>query len=133
MKYRKGFTLVETLASLCIIFIIALSVINLFGENNKIFKNISSDVEIKTNLRIAIDFLYNTLKEADNILIENDIVVDGRKIYLKKGILRYNTDSEQIAVGIDTFCVYRVKPALYKINVTSGEYTYSTYVQQRGE
>lgn len=95
---------------------------SIYMQSEKNIELIGNQINSMSNLRIAMDFVGDKLREGQSILIESGgVKANGSKIYLKNNILRYNTDSEQIACDISSFMVEKENDlGLYKITLVSG-------------
>jgi prepilin-type N-terminal cleavage/methylation domain-containing protein len=129
---KKGFTLIEVVLSLSILCIIAVISIDFIKLNDRVFYNISDSIDRKSNLRIAMEFLYRTIRDCDSIeILSNGIKVDNERIYIKNNILRYSVDSQQIAPNITNFSVDKITDILYKIHISSEDAELITFVKVR--
>lgn len=129
---RKGFTLIEVVAVVAIFLIVTTMSFNFFNFNNRIFYNICSSVDQKANMRIAMEFIYTHIRDSQTISFQNKILtVDGRRIYIRNNILRYDTDSQQVAPLITSFNIIDKGSGLYEISLLSNEYLLTTYVKRR--
>lgn len=124
---KKGYTLIEVMVSLFIFFIIislTLEFISFSMGLNMDLKGRSSDL---INATIAIDFIQDKIRTGNIEPINNynkdrlEILktFDGSILYLKNGILRYSTDSQQITPNIDYVFVEKISNNLFKISVTT--------------
>jgi prepilin-type N-terminal cleavage/methylation domain-containing protein len=136
MKIKKGFTLIEILVVLFIFSIIVVVCLNFFTTNNKIYSKVSKDVDKHSNVRIALEFVSKKIRDGKTIVISDSgrkISVDSKYIYLNNNILRYDTDSQQIASGITdiNFQEVNAEDGLYKIKITSNDYSLTTLIDKR--
>ncbi|WP_078695753.1 PilW family protein [Caloramator quimbayensis] len=133
---NKGFTLIEVLLMIIVLSSITVYVMNfLFHYNNFVWK-IEDNVDIQENMKIAMDFLYDSIVKAGSINIENNsIYIDGKKFYIKNNILRYDTDSQQIASGITKIEIIKISDNqnLYFIKIYSNNKIETTYVLNRSD
>ncbi|TDT61964.1 PilW family protein [Fonticella tunisiensis] len=138
MYKKKGFTLIEIIAALFIFSIIVAITFNFINFNNYLFSNISSSVDKKGNLRIAMDFVIEKIRNGNVIIIEENngkVTIDGKSIYVKNNILRYDVDSQQIAPEITDFKVFleNETSGLYRVRIVSEIYSFETFVMKRGK
>lgn len=138
MYKKKGFTLIEIIAALFIFSIIVAITFNFINFNNYLFSNISSSVDKKGNLRIAMDFVIEKIRNGNVIIIEENngkVTIDGKSIYVKNNILRYDVDSQQIAPEITDFKVFHENETsgLYRVRIVSEIYSFETFVMKRGK
>lgn len=133
---KKGFTLIEVLFTLIVLSTISVYIMNfLFHYNNFVCK-IKDNVDTQENMKIAMDFLYDIILKADSIKIENNsIFIDGKKVYIKNNILRYDTDSQQIASGITKIEIEKIydNQNLYFVKMYSNDNVQSTYILNRSD
>lgn len=131
---KKGYTLIEVVASLAILSIITFITFDFFNHNNRIYSNINTSIDQKANVRIALEFIYSTIRDCAEIKVQNNVLtVDNKNIYVRNNILRYGTDSEQIAPFITNFQVTYKGSGLYKVVVSSEDYILSTLVKKRNQ
>lgn len=152
---KKGFTLIEIMISLCILSILVLITFNFVLYNDKNYSSSGKGIDESINLRIGLEFLVNQIASADRVeLIDlsgtvNAIKVtsissynpgvylkitygaDVDKVYILRNILRYNTASEQIVSGIESFSIEDRGRGLYKISISSESQTLSTLIYRR--
>lgn len=136
MKTKKGFTLVEILVVLLIFSIVVVVCLDFFTTNNKIYSKVSKDVDKHSNVRIALEFVSKKIRDGKTIVITDGgrkISVDSKYIYLNNKILRYDTDSQQIAAGITDIIFQEVnaEDGLYKIKIISNDYSLTTLIDKR--
>lgn len=132
INLKKGYILIETLTSILII--AALLCITLdFYINQTIFLNRQSEkIDSNLNARIAIEFLTDKIKNAENIILAGESVyVDNKKIFLKDDVLIYDYSSVQIANKIKKFSVNYIGNGLYEITVDSLFSSNSVIVKNR--
>lgn len=133
---KSGFTLIETVLVLFIISLISIASLSFIQFNINLFRNMEDSIDKQSNIRIAVDFVYDRIKEAKDIKVfDDEIMLDGKRVYVKNNILRYDTDSQQIACGINQIKVYEIKNngKLYCINVSSGDFSQTTLVLNRSD
>jgi prepilin-type N-terminal cleavage/methylation domain-containing protein len=129
---KKGFTLIEVISVVAILSIITAVSLNFFNFNNRVFYTICSSVDKKANMRIAMEFIYTRIRDSQTISFPNRILtVDGKRIYIKNNILRYDVDSQQVAPLITELNIVDKGSGLYEISLFSEEYTLSTFVKRR--
>ncbi|SKA81837.1 hypothetical protein SAMN05443428_104124 [Caloramator quimbayensis] len=128
--------MIEVLLMIIVLSSITVYVMNfLFHYNNFVWK-IEDNVDIQENMKIAMDFLYDSIVKAGSINIENNsIYIDGKKFYIKNNILRYDTDSQQIASGITKIEIIKISDNqnLYFIKIYSNNKIETTYVLNRSD
>lgn len=130
---RKGFSLIELIVAIFIFSLIVLTCSSIYTVNIKSFNYMDECVEERVNLRIAMDFLADLIRDGQSIVIEgNNVTIDGKRIYLINNILRYHTDSQQIANNVTSFKVSKLNEnGLYNIILTSGKYSLNTLIKKR--
>ncbi|MCX7885187.1 MAG: type II secretion system GspH family protein [Caloramator sp.] len=107
---KNGYTLIEVLMATIILAVLLSYVLNFLYYYNAFIKKIESNVDIQENMKIAADFLYENIIKAQNIDVEKDfLLIDGKRIYIKDNILRYDTDSQQIASGISKIEIKKIE------------------------
>ncbi|MCX7951159.1 MAG: prepilin-type N-terminal cleavage/methylation domain-containing protein [Clostridiales bacterium] len=126
---KKGFTLIETMISLFIFSIIVFLVLDFYGFNERLNKNLIDDSNDLLNGYIAVDFISDTIRKNKIEIIDKnqngrcEIIktTDGQTLYLKgsNGILRYASDSQQITINILDVKVEKIRDKLYKVAVTT--------------
>lgn len=129
----KGFGLLETIISIsiaCIIIIIACSI---YAQSEKYLGVVGDKIDSLENLRIGMDFVEDKLRGSHSVLNESEVItIDGSRVYLKNGILRYNTDGEQIASKISSFGVQKINDkGLYKITLSSNNINMNSLIEVR--
>lgn len=124
---RKGLTLIELMVSISILLIIITICSNILINGLITFHSISQNVNASQELKIAMDFICDTMEKGSMISIGTaKVTVDSDTIYLKNNILRFDQDQQQIACNIDSFVVEKVKEnELYRISLSSGNDTRS--------
>jgi prepilin-type N-terminal cleavage/methylation domain-containing protein len=129
---KKGYTLIEVIASLAILCIIVFISFDFLGHSNRVYSSINTSIEEKANVRIAMEFVYSCMRDGKQIKFQNNVLtIDNKDIYVKNGILRYGSDSEQIAPLVTNIQVVDKGMGLYKILIFSDEYLQSTFVKKR--
>ncbi|MCX7695069.1 MAG: prepilin-type N-terminal cleavage/methylation domain-containing protein [Caloramator sp.] len=131
---KKGFTLIESIVALFIFLIIVIVSLDFYGYSislNKELNNNNSDI---INANIAFDFITDKIRTGKiqliNSINNNRLEVfktsDGGILYIKNGILRFNSDSQQIVPDINYVFVEKKSDKLYKVTITTkskNEYT----------
>ena len=130
---KRGFTIVELMISLSIMVIIITICFNTYLLTLREFAVLEGGVDGKANVRIAMDFITERIREGRSIIFGvEDVTIDGDRIYLRNNILRHGTDSQQIANNINSFGVIRVNDGgLYKVSVVSGSLCTNTLIRKR--
>lgn len=70
MKIKKGMTLIELIVTMGIVVICLCMFSLIFNSNNKIFKNVLGEYDIKNNSKIACENIANIIKYSDEILLD---------------------------------------------------------------
>lgn len=133
---KKGFTSIELLMTLIILSTISVYIMNFLFHYNSFVLKIEDNVDTQENMKIAMDFLYDIISKADSIKIEKDsIFIDGKKVYIKNNILRYDTDSQQIASGITKIEIEKIydNQNLYFVKMYSNDNVQTTYILNRSD
>jgi phage gp45-like len=96
-------------------------------------KDIDREIDSRANLRIAMDFLCDRIKEATNITPGcNSIKINYDTIYIENDILRVNVNAQQIAYGIGFMNVETVNGnGLMKVTLKSNTEDIVTFVCKR--
>jgi prepilin-type N-terminal cleavage/methylation domain-containing protein len=138
MYKKKGFTLIEVLIVLFILGIVAAVSMDFFISSRKVYSKISDGVDKQANVRIAMEFITRHIRNAKSISLSKDsggkdvLTIDGDKLYLRyDNILRFKVDSQQIASNITAFNAVDMGSGVYKITVTSDDYSQTTLISQR--
>ncbi|QCX32715.1 hypothetical protein FDN13_02780 [Caloramator sp. E03] len=131
---RKGYSLIETLIAAMICSFITIYMLDFISYNNIFLYKIEDITNIQENMNIAADFLYENIIKSNDIRIEdNNFFIDGKRVYIKNNILRFDTDSQQIASGITKIQIKKMKDRLYTLTLYFGSYSNTFYVLSRGD
>lgn len=134
MMRKKGYTLIETLIASMICFFITIYVFNFLFYNNIFLYKIEDITNMQENMNIAADFLYENIIKSNDIRIEDsNFYIDGKRVYIKNNILRFDTDSQQIASGITKIHIKKMEGKLYTLTLYFGSYSSTFYVLSRGD
>lgn len=130
-RKSRGFTLVEGVVSLLIISIVVITSLNFYRVSKKLLLEGEKQGNINSNLRIAQEFIVDKVRNSENLVLDNgSIFIDGKKLFVEKNILRYNTASQQISTDIIKVSIENMENSICRITVT-GEYeTISTFVKR---
>lgn len=132
---KKGFTLIESIVSLFIFLIIVIVSLDFYGYSISLSKELNNNNSDIINANIAFDFITDKIRtgriQLINSINNNRLEVfktsDGGILYIKNGILRYNSDSQQIVPDINYVFVEKKSDKLYKVTITTkshNEYTW---------
>lgn len=130
---KRGFTLVEGIVSLLIISIVIITSLNFYRVSKKLLLETENQGHINSNLRIAQEFIVDKVRNSNDLILDKgSIFIDGKRLFVEKNILRYNTASQQISTDIVKVSVENMENSIYRITV-SGEYETISTIVKRGD
>lgn len=131
---RRGFTLIELLFSLAVLMIIAAGTFKCFMLISNMYERSFDLCNSKFDRELSLKFVKEEIRNATSISVNNGVMnADGKKIYIKDGILRFDTDSGQIAASVNSINVskYDASGKLYKVLINIDGINYTEYVYRR--
>lgn len=130
---KRGFTLVEGVVSLLIISIVIITSLNFYRVSKKLLLESENQGNINSNLRIAQEFIVDKVRNSSDLILDKgSIFIDGKRLFVEKNILRYNTASQQISTDIVKVSVENMENSIYRITVF-GEYETMSTIVKRGD
>ncbi|MEG2338543.1 MAG: prepilin-type N-terminal cleavage/methylation domain-containing protein [Clostridium sp.] len=130
---KRGFTLIEALVGVIILSITIIGCVKFYKSVSQSYSVIDKKGESSVNLQIAHEFTVSKVQEASDInLLGHDYLIDGNRIFVQNGTLRYITASQHIAPNISEFKIEHVSNNLYRITTGTTFERLSTIVK-RGE
>lgn len=133
---ERGYTLIEAVLSAILLSYMLIYILNFLFYNKIFMKKLEYFTDLQENMSIASDFLYENIVKAKDIKINNDsFYIDGKKVYVKNNILRFDTDSQQIAYGIKKIQIKSIENnyKLYMLTIYGENTSKTFYVKLRGE
>jgi type II secretory pathway pseudopilin PulG len=108
LKYNKGFTLIETIVSLSLFFIVIATVSNILIHSFNTFYKVSVKQELLANATIAMEFISTRIITADEILLithpnsntVKELHLERREVG-RNGTIVLNTDIFTYSKGLD--------------------------------
>jgi len=118
LKYRKGMTLIELLIASFIV-LIALSIgYSLYITGIKGFIANANALDAQSNIRIAMEHINLSFREANTIKVDGHYLRVGLNTYrLNEDILMVNIN--QLATGISEFTISQIQPHQVYIRISS--------------
>ncbi|MGL4572212.1 MAG: PilW family protein [Clostridium sp.] len=150
MKKKKGFTLIELIAVICISAILGALALSLFSSSNRMFLRASKDNIMQDEARIIMDAIENDLRVAKPISIITDGVEFTKTVsgtakvykYIKVGTELRKTEGSNVistpSKNVDTFRVESVGAnehykVYLKLKNGQEEYEFSSVIVPRNK
>ena len=123
----------ELMVALSMAAILMTACCSIYKQNLCEMNEIEKEIDYRANVRIAMDFLCDRIKEAKSITPGcNTIKIDSDTIYIRNDILRAADDAQQVACGIVFMEVEAVNAdGLMKVIVKSNREKATTFVCKR--
>lgn len=129
---RRGYFLLELLLSFALLSIIFIITMYFFVYQTRFCSNQIKRMDSSINVRIAIEFLSDKIKNANTVDFKNNILyVDNKKIYLNNDVLTYEYNSLPITNKINSFEVKSLGNGIYELSVISGNCSSTVFVKNR--
>lgn len=118
LKSRNGMTLIELLIASFIVLIVLSIGYSLYLTGIKGFIANANALDGQSNVRIAMDHITRSFREANTIKVDGDYLRVGLNTYrLNEDILMVNIN--QLATGISEFSISQIQPHQVYIRISS--------------